>query len=146
MPDIPKLMNSQIREDLSNILYLRKKIMNLYLLSHTLPKESKKYDEIIEEKHEMYEALKEYSLLFNPTITASNSLLTILVWMYEHPYSKVTHSLFAENEFIFFDKEDNMIKDEAGHIFEDWDENSTSYNGIMMRATDDVWLTGWKLV
>jgi hypothetical protein len=141
MPDL--VLNKQIREDLSTILYLRKKIMDLYLLSHTLPKESRKYDEVIEEKLEAYEMLKQFNI--TTTITASNSMLTILVWMYEHPYSKVTHPLFEENEFIFFDSEENVIKDEKGRIFEDWDEHSTSYNGMMIRTTE-AWKTGWRLV
>jgi hypothetical protein len=141
MPDL--VLNKQIREDLSTILYLRKKIMDLYLLSHTLPKESRKYDEVIEEKVEAFEKLNQFNV--NTTITASNSMLTILVWMYEHPYSKVTHPLFEKNEFIFFDSEENVIKDEKGRLFEDWDENSTSYNGIMIR-TAEAWKTGWRLV
>ena len=140
---MPDILNNEIREQLSEMLYLRERLKDLRLLSHTLPKESKMYDEVITEKTEISKKLNDTG--FSSTITKNSSLLSILVYMYEHPLIHITHNLFDEDEYIYYDDQDSVIKDENGSVFEDWSEHSTSYNGIMIRYPQDVWKYGWYI-
>lgn len=140
---MPDILNNEIREQLSEVLYLRERLKDLRLLSHTLPKESKMYDEVISEKTEISNKLNDTG--FSSTITTNSSLLTILVYMYEHPFIHISHNLFDEDEYIYYDNQESVIKDENGNVFEDWSEHSTSYNGIMIRYPQDVWKYGWYI-
>ena len=59
----------------------------------------------------------------------------------EHPLTKVTHTLFSKDEYIY-SKGDGCIYEEHGYLFEDW--ISERSNGIRMRS-GDLWETGWSL-
>lgn len=132
-------------QDLSNqiftVLELRSEFTKLSFLIHSIKKESKKYDEVYHTREDIRKKLN--SMGFNPKVTDNMTKLNILVYMYEHPFSKVTHDLFDVNEYIYYDDNTDCIRDEHNNIFETWDENS-SYNGFMMR-TSEHWENNWRL-
>lgn len=63
-------------------------------------------------------------------------------YMLNNPNCHVWHPLFSPNEFLFA-KEDGIIYDECGYVFEDFEENS-SRAGMRLRW-EDVWLSGWRV-
>ena len=66
------------------------------------------------------------------------------------PGTKISHSLFADNEYIYSD-EHGVVFDEDGNVFEDWDINSynpkvtTTHEGIRIRVGGS-WERGWRVV
>ena len=66
---------------------------------------------------------------------------TMIEFIKENTYIKITHPLFSNNEYIF-QKEDGKIYDENGNIFEDW--GSDICNGIRLRC-GGLWEDNWHV-
>mgnify|MGYP003295212763 FL=1 len=60
--------------------------------------------------------------------------------MLDNPYKKITHTLFAPDEYIY-SKGDGVIYDENGYVFEDWHSHC---NGMRIR-TEGYWQEGWSI-
>ena len=60
--------------------------------------------------------------------------------MLDNPYTKITHRLFASDEYIY-SKGDRVIYDENGYVFEDWYSHC---DGMRIR-TEDFWQEGWSI-
>ena len=58
------------------------------------------------------------------------------------PNTKITHSLFDSNEYIY--GKDGLVFDENGLLFEDWtSDGPNKHNGIRMRI-GGPWEYGWS--
>lgn len=58
----------------------------------------------------------------------------------KNPGVKVTHRLFASDEYVYSDG--NKVFDEKQHLFEDWD--SPLFCGLRMRS-QGAWAIGWSV-
>lgn len=124
------------------ILDLKKEYAKLTFLIHSLEKEHKQYDDIHQKRQAIFDIYEKMG--YSCFISDNMSKLNILVYMYEHPFEKVTHDLFAPNEYLFYDKDCDCIRDEYNNIFESWEEGRNIYNGFYVR-TEERWEYGWHL-
>ena len=124
------------------ILDIKREYNKLAFLSHSLEKENRQYDELLAKRQAIYEIYG--AMGYNMAVNDNMSKLNILVYMYEHPSVRVSHDLFDTNEYIYYDKECDCIKDEYGNIFESWEEGRNIYNGFYVR-TGSRWEYGWHL-
>lgn len=60
--------------------------------------------------------------------------------MLDNPYKKITHTLFAPDEYIY-SKGGSVIYDENGYVFEDWESHCA---GMRIRK-EGYWETGWSI-
>ena len=134
--------NSAIYQKLLLILELKKEYIKLSFLIHTLQKDHRQYDELLEKRQIIYDMYKEFD--YTPFVNDNMSKLNILVYMYEHPFAKVTHDLFDKHEYIYYDSDYNCIRDEYENVFESWEEGRNIYNGFYSR-TGEQWDYGWHL-
>ena len=133
---------SAIYQKLLLILELKKEYLKLSFLIHTLEKDHRQYDEIYEKREAIYKIYEAFG--YSPFVNDNMGKLSILVYMYEHPFEKVTHDLFDVNEYLYYDDKCNCICDENGNIFEPWEEGRNIYNGFYVR-TGEQWEYGWHL-
>ena len=56
---------------------------------------------------------------------------------------RITHRLFEKDEYIY-SKENGMVYDELGFLFESWNPEDILHNGIRMRNTED-WQNEWSI-
>lgn len=63
----------------------------------------------------------------------------------KNPNIPITHSLFADDEFIMSTESGNVY-DESGYLFEDWysPDGCNGWNGIRMRK-GGAWENGWTI-
>lgn len=124
------------------ILDIKREYAKLTFLIHSLEKENRQYDELLAKRQAIYDI---YGIMgYNMFVNDNMSKLNILVYMYEHPNVRISHDLFDDNEYIYYDKECDCIKDEYNNIFESWEEGRNIYNGFYAR-TGSRWDYGWHL-
>ena len=64
----------------------------------------------------------------------------------ENPNVPITHTLYDSDEYIF-SKENGLVYDENGYLFENWDsmvDKWTGWNGIRLRSGGN-WEDGWSV-
>jgi hypothetical protein len=135
-------MTTNLYETIQDIIELRVRYYDLIMLSHLVHNDKKAFDDIIREKAEITEKLNEYN--FSECIDENTSMVNILVFAYEHPGVGITHNLFDDNEFIYYDINDDVVKDENGNVFETWVPGK-GYNGLITRYQDERWQNGWRV-
>jgi hypothetical protein len=64
-------------------------------------------------------------------------------YMLHQPYHKITHRLFAHDEYIY-SKGDGIIYDENGYVFEDFEVARVPRCGMRIR-NEDYWWEGWSI-
>jgi hypothetical protein len=135
-------IDTEIQENVLTVLKLRKELHRLSFLIHTMKKDSTKYDDVYNRQLEIRLILDKMG--FKTGVSDNMSKLAIIVYMYEHPFEKITHKLFTTDEYLYYDINEDCIKDENQNVFETWVKEPCSYNGIMVR-TEKHWEYGWKL-
>lgn len=133
-----------IIKTVKSILQMKQRLKNINILLYTIDKNERLYDNLYDEKLDILSALDECN--YTGIISDNMSKLQILVYMYEHPYEKITHDSFNDYEYLYYDKTNDCIKDEHNNVFESWECYSKpyGYNGFLIRNTAK-WDYGWKI-
>lgn len=65
----------------------------------------------------------------------------MLQYAMEHPFKKIIHPLFSEDEYLYTEG-DKRFYDENGYLFESWNISDNIHNGLRIRNSE-TWLDGW---
>jgi len=72
------------------------------------------------------------------------TLSEMIAYIKANPYHQISHSLFADDEYIYYGYE-GYVYDENGYLFEDWESTTNKWighNGIRLRDGKE-WQDGW---
>lgn len=68
----------------------------------------------------------------------------LFIELHKRPNVKFVHRLFSSDEYLI-NKEDGCIYDENGYLFENFDLDDDTHNGMRIRR-DSVWDDGWTII